>query len=106
MPRDGSGASDNAIEQGETLIHGAGNAPGDVRSSGCSHSSTQRTTFQGASASGVDRSSKAAPLPEAEKGDALEGMNASGGGSFGKSESGSGKGDAVPSVDKEAAKQQ
>jgi hypothetical protein len=33
MPRDGSGASDNAIEQGETLVHGAGSAPNDVSKS-------------------------------------------------------------------------
>ena len=30
MPRDGSGAGDNAVEAGETLIHGAGNAGNDV----------------------------------------------------------------------------
>jgi hypothetical protein len=33
-----------------------------------------------APSTGVDRSNKAAPLPETEKGDAIEGMNASGGG--------------------------
>ncbi|KAK4570507.1 hypothetical protein LTR86_002587 [Recurvomyces mirabilis] len=87
MPRDGSGAGDNAVEAGETLIHGAGDAPKD-----------------GASASGVDRSNKAAPPPEEEKGDALEGMNASGGGSSGI-DGGSGKGPAVPQADKEASKQ-
>ena len=30
MPRDGSGAGDNAVEAGETLTHGAGDAPKDV----------------------------------------------------------------------------
>nr|POF13122.1 hypothetical protein CFP56_10270 [Quercus suber] len=70
MPRDGSGASDNAIEQGENLTHGV-NAPAD---------------------SSVDRSNKAAPAPEIEKGEALEGMNASGGGDGVAGNSGSGKG--------------
>lgn len=30
MPRDGSGASDNAIEAGETKVHGAGSGANDV----------------------------------------------------------------------------
>ncbi|KAJ4349809.1 uncharacterized protein N0V89_008428 [Didymosphaeria variabile] len=60
MPRQGDGSSDNGpIEAGENLIHGAS---GD-------------TTLKHAQ--------KVAPLPEAEKGAAIEGMNASGGGSAG-----------------------
>ncbi|OQO01346.1 hypothetical protein B0A48_12901 [Cryoendolithus antarcticus] len=58
MPRDGSGAGDNAEELGETKVHGAGGETG----------------------SKVDRSDKAAPMPSEEKGDSIEGMNASGGG--------------------------
>ncbi|KAK3070231.1 hypothetical protein LTR53_010804 [Teratosphaeriaceae sp. CCFEE 6253] len=84
MPRDGSGASDNAIEAGETKVHGAGSAPSDDPAS-----------------SGVDRSSKAAPAPEVEKGDAIEGLGASGGGNTTK---GSGKGPLEPQVEKEAVK--
>jgi len=49
----------------------------------------------------VDRSSKAVPPPEPEKGEALEGHNASGGGD--KTE-GSGKGPIESFVDKEAQK--
>ncbi|EMC92761.1 hypothetical protein BAUCODRAFT_125737 [Baudoinia panamericana UAMH 10762] len=80
MPRDGSGAGDNAVEQGQDLVHGAGenDAP---------------------SSSGVDRSSKAAPPPEVEKGDSLEGLNASGGGSSAIGQ-GSGKGEKDVTVDK------
>lgn len=75
MPRDGSGASDNVVEPGQNLTHGAS---GD----------------DAPASSGVDRSSKAAPLPDHEKGDALEGMNASGAGSSGAhiGNQGSGKG--------------
>ncbi|KAK5118033.1 hypothetical protein LTR62_004078 [Meristemomyces frigidus] len=79
MPRDGSGAGDNAMEEGQTLVHGAGED------------------------SSIDRSSKAAPLPEVEKGDSIEGMNASGGGSSGI-DGGSGKGPLEPTADKEASK--
>ncbi|KAL8386779.1 hypothetical protein RB595_010397 [Gaeumannomyces hyphopodioides] len=61
MPRDGSGRADNAVDENATpIIHGA-DQPG----------------------SNVDRSGKAAPPPEPEKGEAIEGMNASGGGSQG-----------------------
>ena len=56
---------------------------------------------QSAAASGVDRSNKAAPMPEIEAGDALEGMNASGAGNDVK---GSGKGPLETTVDKEAKK--
>ncbi|KAF2191074.1 hypothetical protein K469DRAFT_558098 [Zopfia rhizophila CBS 207.26] len=70
MPRDGSGASDNGpIETGENLIHGAS---GDAK---------------------LERTEKVAPPPDGEKGFAIEGMNASGGGSVGvKGHTGSGKG--------------
>ncbi|TKA70430.1 hypothetical protein B0A55_07895 [Friedmanniomyces simplex] len=80
MPRDGSGASDNAVEAGETLVHGAGS--------------------DDPASSGVDRSSKAAPPPETEKGEAFEGMGASGGGNTTK---GSGQGPQEPQVEKEAS---
>ena len=56
---------------------------------------------QAPAASGVDRSSKAAPPPEPETGDALEGMNASGGGDSTK---GSGQGPKETTVGKEAEK--
>ena len=57
--------------------------------------------FQTPASSGVDRSSKAAAPPDHEKGEALEGLGASGGGS---SVSGSGKGPIEPDVEKEAKK--
>lgn len=61
MPRDGGGRADNAVDEQTTqVIHGADQA-----------------------GSNVDRSGKAAPLPEGEKGAAIEGMNASGGQSQG-----------------------
>lgn len=48
--------------------------------------------------SGVDRSNKAAPPPAPEKGEALENMNASGGGNSGPAsgDTGSGKGPKDP----------
>ncbi|KAF3807411.1 hypothetical protein GCG54_00008869 [Colletotrichum gloeosporioides] len=61
MPRDGSGASDNAVEAGHDIVHGAG-AIKD------SH---------------VDRADKTAPMPEIEKGLAIDGKDASGGQSQG-----------------------
>ncbi|KAJ1326959.1 hypothetical protein MN608_08408 [Microdochium nivale] len=64
MPRDGSHAQ-NAPELGDDLhniVHGAGKEP---------------TTDH------VDRADKTAPMPEPEKGEALEGLPASGGGSQG-----------------------
>ncbi|KAJ4305142.1 hypothetical protein N0V90_000673 [Kalmusia sp. IMI 367209] len=65
MPRNGDGSSDNGpIEAGENLIHGA--------------SGDNQTTLKHAQ--------KVAPLPEVEKGAAIEGMNASGGGSSGTSQ--------------------
>ena len=60
MPRNGDGSSDNGpIEAGDNLIHGAG---GDAT---------------------LKRTEKVAPMPEGEKGAAIEGLNASGGGSAG-----------------------
>ncbi|KAK3330666.1 hypothetical protein B0H66DRAFT_598195 [Apodospora peruviana] len=61
MPRNGDGSSDNAIEAGKNIIHGAG----------------EETSTR------VSRADKAAPVPEHEKGAGLEGMNASGGQSQG-----------------------
>ncbi|KAF6832871.1 hypothetical protein CMUS01_06743 [Colletotrichum musicola] len=61
MPRDGSGASDNAMEAGHNIVHGAG---------------AEKSTH-------VDRADKTAPLPEKEEGNAIKGMPASGGSSQG-----------------------
>jgi hypothetical protein len=110
MPRNGDGSGDNAIEAGETLIHGAGDAPNDVCSSLTSlllswpsmSASSDMYGEQGKSASGVDRSNKAAPMPEVEEGDSIPGMNASGGGNDVK---GSGKGPKESTVDAEAKKE-
>ncbi|KAM0688831.1 hypothetical protein Q7P36_010906 [Cladosporium allicinum] len=55
MPRNGT-QSDNPVELGENQVHGVGED------------------------SSIDRSEKAAPAPTLEKGEAIEGMNASGGG--------------------------
>ncbi|QDS75490.1 hypothetical protein FKW77_004647 [Venturia effusa] len=60
MPRDGSGTADNATgPPGHDIIHGTGKEP---------------TTDH------VARADKTAPLPEPEKGAAIEGLPASGGG--------------------------
>ncbi|KAF1987238.1 hypothetical protein K402DRAFT_392936 [Aulographum hederae CBS 113979] len=63
MPRNGDGSSDNGPIEGHTIAVGAGGSEPE--------------------SSIVDRASKTAPMPEFEKGDAVEGMNASGGGSTG-----------------------
>ena len=60
---------------------------------------------QAPAASGVDRSNKAAAPPAPEKGDALEGMLASGGGSAGPTQSGSGDGPIESASDKIAKEQ-
>jgi hypothetical protein len=57
--------------------------------------------MQTPASAGVDRSNKVAPMPEVEKGEALEGMGASGGGNSGAN---SGKGAIEATVDKEAQK--
>ncbi|EHA45796.1 hypothetical protein MCOR27_000503 [Pyricularia oryzae] len=62
MPRDGSGRAHNDVEDKPEIAHGV-DQPG----------------------SNVDRSNKAAAMPEGEKGMAIEGMNASGGSSQGLS---------------------
>ncbi|KAL1589297.1 hypothetical protein WHR41_02298 [Cladosporium halotolerans] len=69
MPRNGDGSADNVVDTGAgSQAHGvAANDP---------------------ASSGVDRSNKAAAPPAPEKGGAIEGMNASGGGN---TASGSGK---------------
>ena len=57
MPRNGDGSSDNGpIEAGQHAVHGAS---GDAT---------------------MEHTKKVAPMPEIEKGEGLEGMNASGGG--------------------------
>ncbi|GAB1311562.1 hypothetical protein MFIFM68171_01772 [Madurella fahalii] len=61
MPRQGDGTSDNAVDAGHNIIHGAG----------------QETTTR------VGRADKTAPMPEYEKGAGLENTNASGGQSQG-----------------------
>lgn len=64
MPRQGSGhIAHNAVENGENLVHGSGEIK-DTK---------------------VARADNTAPLPEHEKGAAIEGMNASGGQSQGLS---------------------
>ncbi|CAO2647768.1 Nn.00g086900.m01.CDS01 [Neocucurbitaria sp. VM-36] len=57
MPRQGDGSSDNGPIEGHDIVHGAS---GD-------------TTLQHAK-------NNVAPMPEIEKGEAIEGLNASGGG--------------------------
>ncbi|KAF1959649.1 hypothetical protein CC80DRAFT_439576, partial [Byssothecium circinans] len=57
MPRQGDGSSDNGPIEGNNVIHGAG---GDAT---------------------LKHTQKVAPAPEGEKGEALPGLNASGGGS-------------------------
>lgn len=112
MPRDGSGHGDNAIETdpafGQTIAHGAG---GEV----CIyflpliHSFLlvpirffeHRLTGAQAATSGVDRSGKAAAAPEPEKGEAIEGLNASGGGN---KITNSGKGPLEPQAEVESQK--
>ncbi|KAF9875111.1 hypothetical protein CkaCkLH20_07377 [Colletotrichum karsti] len=61
MPRDGSGASDNAVEAGHDIVHGAGVEKSDH----------------------VDRADKTAPMPEKEEGLAIKDLPASGGTSQG-----------------------
>ncbi|KAF6788501.1 hypothetical protein CSOJ01_14979 [Colletotrichum sojae] len=61
MPRDGTGRSDNAIEPGHNIVHGAGDAK----------------------SAPVDRGHKAADPPEKVEGNAIPGMPASGGSSQG-----------------------
>merc|ERR1711939_481233 len=87
MPRDGSGAGDNVVEPGNNQVHGAAAGGSDT------------------AASGVDRSNKAAAPPAPEKGEALEGMPASGGGSAGPTLSGSGDGPIESTSDKIAKEQ-
>ncbi|GAB7324108.1 hypothetical protein MBLNU13_g07493t1 [Cladosporium sp. NU13] len=66
MPRNGDGSSDNVVDNSAgSQVHGVGED------------------------SSVDRSNKAAPAPTLEKGEAIEGMDASGGGN---KVAGSGKG--------------
>ncbi|KAK1763532.1 hypothetical protein QBC33DRAFT_549245 [Phialemonium atrogriseum] len=62
MPREGTGHSDNAVETGHNIIHGAGEEK---------------------LSSHVNRADKAAPLPEHEKGAGLKDVGASGGQSQG-----------------------
>jgi len=61
MPRNGDGSSDNGPIEGQDIIHGAS---GDA-------------TLQHAK-------NNVAPMPEHEKGEGIEGMNASGGGDMPK----------------------
>ncbi|KAK7981717.1 hypothetical protein PG996_009407 [Apiospora saccharicola] len=69
MPRDGSGRSHNAVEEdpalGHDIAHGVGKDPmGDK----------------------VARADKTAPMPEPEKGEAIDGKDASGGKVEGKNQ--------------------
>ncbi|KAJ8112050.1 hypothetical protein OPT61_g5495 [Boeremia exigua] len=58
MPRNGDGSSDNGPIEGQNIVHGSGNAAGQPEHA----------------------KNNVAPAPELEKGAALEGLNASGGG--------------------------
>ncbi|KZM27151.1 uncharacterized protein EKO05_0004680 [Ascochyta rabiei] len=58
MPRNGDGSSDNGPIEGQNIVHGAGDAPAQPEHA----------------------KNNIAPMPEIEKGAALEGLNASGGG--------------------------
>ncbi|KAF1836491.1 hypothetical protein BDW02DRAFT_566921 [Decorospora gaudefroyi] len=70
MPRNGDGSSDNGPIEGQTAVHGNS---GDA--------TLEHTK------------NNVAPMPEIEKGEAIEGMNASGGGSATKTgQTGQGKG--------------
>lgn len=70
MPRQGDGpTSDNAVEDTHDLIHG-----------------------QGKDSTKIERNDKTAPMPAKEKGEAIEGMNASGGGAGVKRGEGVGQG--------------
>ncbi|KAI8936971.1 hypothetical protein NX059_006199 [Plenodomus lindquistii] len=69
MPRNGDGSSDNGPIEANEVIHGNS---GDA-------------TLQHAK-------NNVAPMPEVEKGEALEGLNASGGGEFQKEGSNAGQG--------------
>jgi len=60
MPRQGDGSSDNGPLEQKPIVHGAG---------------SEKLTDH------VDRADNTAPMPEAEKGEALEGFNASAGAS-------------------------
>ncbi|KAJ0308169.1 hypothetical protein Brms1b_009635 [Colletotrichum noveboracense] len=80
MPRDGSGASDNAVEAGHDIVHGAGAIK--VRRTRCSSSLTPNTNILPKDPH-VDRADKTAPMPEIEKGLAIDGKDASGGQSQG-----------------------
>jgi len=84
MPRQGDGSSDNAIPQEHNIIHGAGTEEkvcfGTSLSIPCANAFVQSTH--------VDRADKTAPLPEPEKGAALEDASGSAGDSKGKDQGG------------------
>ncbi|KAK0742083.1 hypothetical protein B0T21DRAFT_282846 [Apiosordaria backusii] len=69
MPRQGDGSSDNAIDLGHNIIHGAG---------------PEKTTH-------VARADRVAQPPEPEKGAALEGLPASGGSALGHNQGARGR---------------
>lgn len=87
MPRDGSGHSDNAIETGHDIIHGAGKET--VRFFCFSNKPRMRqntlanTCLLEHQSSHVDRADKTAPLPTQEGGAGIPGMNAAAGSSQG-----------------------
>ncbi|KAH7078010.1 hypothetical protein BKA63DRAFT_509491 [Paraphoma chrysanthemicola] len=68
MPRNGDGSSDNGPIEGHDIVHGSS---GDK-------------TLQHAK-------NNVAPMPEGEKGEAIEGLNASGGGDAQKADPGVGE---------------
>lgn len=99
MPRQGDGSSDNAIEPGHNIIHGAGAEkvclytapsilaylPHNPCPEGLRCTIPHTTWFQ---TTRVGRADKTAPMPEHEHGAGLEKPGPSGGRSAGKDQSG------------------
>jgi hypothetical protein len=76
MPRNGDGSSDNGPIEGQNIVHGDGKVSSSFR---------LRPTFNTDLSLKPDSQpqhakNNVAPAPELEKGGAIEGMNASGGG--------------------------
>ena len=78
MPRNGDGSSDNGPIEGQNIVHGAGK----VRSSLFDSVHTFNANLCPAKPESQPQHAKnnVAPAPELEKGGAIEGLGASGGG--------------------------
>jgi hypothetical protein len=74
MPRNGDGSSDNGPIEGQNIVHGAGK----VRPQSFADSTV--LTHPQPESQPEHAKNNIAPAPELEKGGAIEGMNASGGG--------------------------